>query len=98
MTDQLENIQEISELSSEDKAAAWCNWVRSEVNAALDIYLVEAMNGHINIKYHPHVVEILETGPVIDDSKADGVTISIAFEFEKSLDLTKPRIKETVQE
>ena len=96
MAEQIDNIQEISELSVEDKQEAWYNWVRSEVNAVLDIYLPEANSGHINIKYHPRVVEVLETGPVFDNSKASGVTISIAFGFEKPIDLTKPRVDDAL--
>jgi hypothetical protein len=96
MAEQIDNIKEISDLSVEDKQEAWYNWVRSEVNSVLDIYLPESNSGHINIKYHPHIVERLETGPVYDNSKASGVTISIAFGFDKSIDLTKPRIDDTL--
>ena len=87
-------VQDLAEMTDEEKAAAWANWVRSEINAALDIYLPRAVSGNINVKYLPHVVEMLETGPTTDDNKADGVLLSIMFNFEEPIDLTKPRIEE----
>jgi hypothetical protein len=87
-------VQEIKDLSPEEKAQAWEDWVRSEVNAALDIYLPKAISGNINVRYYPHVVEVLESGPQTDDSKADGVLLSIVFDFENPIDLTEPREKE----
>jgi len=48
---------------------------------------VSTKSGHININYYPHVVETLDTGDVLDKSKADGVLLSIIFEFEKPIKL-----------
>jgi len=79
--------KDIQELTPEEKAQAWADWVRSEVEAALNIYLPVAKSGHININYYPHVVETLDTGDVLDKSKADGVLLSIIFEFEKPIKL-----------
>lgn len=89
-----EVVEDMKDLTPEEKAEAWAKWVRSEVNSALDIYLPKALSGHINVKYYPHVVEMLESGPELDDNKADGVLLSIVFEFEEPVDLTKPRIEE----
>lgn len=89
-----EDVVDITEMTSEEKAEAWAKWVRSEVNAALDIYLPKALSGNINVRYYPHVIEIQEGGPVTDDTKADGVLLSIAFEFEKTIDLQKPMVEE----
>ena len=86
-----DTVQEITAFTDEEKSKAWGDWVRSEVNAALDIYLDKASVGHINVKYYPHIIEVLETGQVVDDKKADGVLLSIVFEFEKAIDLTEPR-------
>lgn len=85
-------VQEISGMSVEERAEAWANWIRAEINAALDIYLPESLSGQINVEYFPHIIEVLESGPVKDTSKADGVQLKIVFKFEKTIDLTKPRI------
>ena len=89
-----EVVEDMAELTPEEKAEAWAKWVRSEVNSALDIYLSKALSGHINVKYYPHVIEMLESGPELDTAKADGVLLSIIFEFEEPIDLTKPRTDE----
>ena len=86
-----DSIKDIGELSEEEKLKAWTSWIRSEVNAVLDIYLPVTMRGDINIKYFPKVVESLETGDVLDESKAEGVRISLDFVFDKTIDLNKPR-------
>ncbi len=91
-------VQDVTELSDTEKAEAWAIWVRSEVNSALDIYLEKAKSGHINIRYYPHVTEVLESGAQTDDTKADGVLLSIVFEFEEPIDLQKPRIEDTEAE
>jgi hypothetical protein len=90
--------RDVTELTDEERATAWAAWVRSEVNAALDIYLDKALIGNINVEYYPHKIEELETGPVYTKDKADGVLLSIEFTFEEPIDLTKPRIEEEVQE
>lgn len=94
MTDEIKKDLEVKEMTPEEQAAAWAKWVRSEVNAALDIYLDRAISGNINIKYYPHLIEELESGPVFNENKADGVLISVQFEFEDPIDLTKPRIED----
>ena len=91
-------VQDVSEMTPEERAEAWANWVRSEVNSALDIYLDKAVSGHINVRYYPHVIEIQESGPLTDKNKADGVLLSIVFEFEEPIDLTKPRVEEDAEE
>ena len=89
-----EVVEDMEDLTPEEKAEAWAKWVRSEVNSALDIYLPKALSGHINVRYYPHLKEMLETGPDLDETKADGVLLSVVFEFEEPIDLTKPRIEE----
>ena len=86
-------IQNLEGLSEEDRTIAWANWVRSEVNAALDIYLPIALSGQINVKYYPRVIEVLENGPALDETKASGVLLSVVLEFEKPIDLTKQRVE-----
>jgi hypothetical protein len=86
-----EVVEEMTDMSPEEKAEAWSKWVRSELNSALDIYLPKALRGHINVRYYPHVLEVQESGPVTDETKADGVLLSVVFEFEQPIDLRKPR-------
>lgn len=81
--------KELLGMTADEKAAAWEDWVRSEVNAALDIYLSRASSSNINIRYFPVVVEELETGPVLDETTAKGVLISIELLFENPIDLNK---------
>lgn len=91
-------VQDVTDMDPEEKAEAWAKWVRSEVNSALDVYLPKALSGHINVRYYPHVIEVQEAGPLTDDTKADGVLLSIVFEFEEPIDLAKPREEAEEQE
>lgn len=86
-----EVVKDLSELSDEERARAWEEFVRSEVGAALDIYLPKSISGNIGIKYVPHVVARYESGDQLDNSKADAVGIFIVLDFEEPLDLNKPR-------
>ena len=85
MIDESKIVEEVASMTTEEKAEAWATWVRKEINAALDIYLDKAKTGHINVKYYPHLIETLETGDVYDEKKADGVLLSIIFEFEEPI-------------
>jgi len=87
-------VHDLKNFTEEERIKAWEAWIRSEVNAALDIYLPISIVGNVNVHYYPHVVEVLETGPVTDDTKSDGVLISLVFDFEKPIDLNKPRISD----
>ena len=82
--------KEIVDMTSEEKAEAWAKWVRSEVNAALNIYLAKADSSNINIRYFPRVIEELESGIVLDEAKATGVLISIELIFGEPIDLNSP--------
>lgn len=86
-------VTDVTKLTNEEKAEAWAKWVRSEVNAALDIYLDKAISGHINVKYYPHIMSMTEAGPETDETKADGVLLSIVFEFENPINLNEPRVE-----
>ena len=98
MADEEKIVKEVADMTPEDRVAAWSEWVRAEVNSALDIYLSKALSGHINVRYYPHVIEVQESGPVTDNTKADGVLLSIVFEFENPIDLKKPREASDIQE
>ena len=88
-------IKNLTGMSNEEKAEMWVNYVRNGVNSLLDIYLPAAKDGNIGIRYTPHEVERLETGPVYDETKADAVLVSLVFKFDKPIDLTKDRLSDT---
>jgi hypothetical protein len=93
MVDETKVVEDLSNMTDEEKAEAWAKWIRSEVNSALDIYLPVSKEGFVQIQYSPHVIEVLETGPVYHTTKMDAVRISLIFEFENPVDLSKPRIE-----
>jgi len=90
--DVINKEKDVSELTAEERAAAWMGYVKAEVNTALDIFLEKSKIGNIGISYMPHVVERLDTGDELDEDRADGVVITVVLEFEEPLDRTKPRI------
>jgi hypothetical protein len=70
-------------IPAEEKAAAWENYVRSEVTALLDTFLPESITGNVGVKYdHPVLRVSPKTGKAeIDETKAKGVILTIMFEF-----------------
>jgi len=90
MTDLKEKNKETpeeKELTEEERAVKWMNYVSDEVNALLAIFLPISKEGVVGMKYKPSVVEILETGPVYDDTKAEGVEIRLIFNFEEKIEI-----------
>jgi len=88
MTDSKEKTKEVTEekeLTKEEKAVKWMNYVGDEVNTLLAMFLPISKEGIVGVKYKPAVVEILETGPVYDNSKAEGVEIRLVFNFEEKI-------------
>jgi hypothetical protein len=80
-----EEVKDTSDMTKEERAELWEKWVRSEVNAALDIFLPQAVQGDIGLSYVPSVVEVLESGPVYSDTKADKVRLFIELTFENPI-------------
>lgn len=89
-------VKDLKGVSDEEKAEMWIKYVRNGVNSLLDIYLPVAKSGNIGIRYTPHEIERLETGPVYDETKADAVLVSIVFKFDKPIDLAKDRTSNTI--
>lgn len=89
-------VKDLKGVSDEEKAEMWIKYVRNGVNSLLDIYLPAAKSGNIGIRYTPHEIERLETGPVYDETKADAVLVSIVFKFDKPIDLAKDRTSDTI--
>lgn len=73
----------LEEVPAEERAAAWEEYVRGEVNALLDTFLPESITGNVGIKYeHPVREKNPKTGAdILDETKALGVFISVKFDF-----------------
>jgi hypothetical protein len=67
----------------------WVKFVRYEVNSCLDNFFPIIKSGNVGIKYSHPVVSEYESGPEYDETKADGVSITIVFDFEKNIDVPK---------
>jgi len=95
---QKDNVVDLSDLTPEEQESAWEDWVRNEVNSALDIYLPISKIGHVNLSYSAVVLEQTEAGPVFSDNLKDAVMISLVFDFKDPVDITKPRINDDDEE
>ena len=73
----------LENITPEERASAWEEYVRREVNSLLDTFLPEAISGNVGIKYeHPSSGKNPKTGKeILDENKATGVFVSIMFEF-----------------
>ena len=89
--------KDLKDIPEEEREIAWSNYVRNGLNDILDVYLPVAESANMGVRYTPHEIERLETGPVLDKTKADAVLLSIVFKFKEPVDLTKPR-EDTVVE
>ena len=85
-----DKIEELvaSDLSAEEVAAAWEQYVRDEVNALLDTFLPEAINGNVGVLYKRPTGHVdpntLQKMP--DNKKATAVDIHIVFEFPEPIE------------
>ena len=81
--DEKEVKEYLSQITPEERAAAWEAYVRSEVTSLLDTFLPESISGNVGVKYeHPITQVSPKTGKAeIDETKATGVFLSIKFEF-----------------
>lgn len=89
-----EDVKDVTEMSPEERAEAWSNWIRAGVNSYLDVFLPEAKDGNINVIYKPHVLEVQECNTLLDPDKADGVVITLDFNFNSPVELKK-RLEDT---
>ena len=81
--DEKEIKEVLDNIPPEERAKAWEEYVRNEVNSLLDTFLPESISGNVGIKYeYPSKGQNPKTGEeMIDESKATGVFLSIMFEF-----------------
>lgn len=75
--------EEIVKITPEERAAAWEAHVRYQVESILDIYLPEAINGNVGVKYVRPVKRVNpRTGKQeFDEKKATGVIVTLMFDF-----------------
>jgi hypothetical protein len=80
--------EQLTELPPEERAAAWEEYVRREVNTLLDIYLPEAISGNVGVKYIRPIKSVSpKTGKKeIDETHANGVSIVITFDFADTIE------------
>ena len=91
MTEDNVTIEKVEGKTEEEKSDLWVNWIKKETMAVLDLYLPNAKNGDIGIKYEPLVISDGDSGTVTDETKAEGVLVFLKLKFETPIDLTKPR-------
>lgn len=74
------------EVRKEESAQMWAQYVRSELNALLDIYLPNSKSGTVGVNYR-HPITARHPGyDEWDETKAAGVEIRIVFDFEEIVD------------
>ena len=76
------------EVKNKQKEATWEDYVRSEVNALLDIYLPFCKTGTVGIKYvHPVDYQLEDGTEVFKDHICTGVTLNLVFDFDGELEI-----------
>lgn len=97
MADEVKNdnveeiVEAVAELSPEDRAKMWEKFIRDEMNGYMDIFLPISNIGDVFTSYKAHKLQTTEAGPEYSKTLAAGVTITLLLEFEKPIDVTKPR-------
>lgn len=78
----------VAEVPLMERAAAWEDYVRDQVNNILDTFLPEAINGNLGVKYiRPGKGTNPKTGKkLFDESKANGVIVTLMFEFPETIE------------
>lgn len=71
------------EVTQEEAAKAWEDYVRGEINTILDIFLPEAIHGNFGVRYMRPAsgIDPKTDKLIVDESKATGVQIFIEFDF-----------------
>lgn len=69
----------------DNEVTNWEDYVRDEINKLLDTFLPVSESGNVGIRYAHPVIEVTESGPSLDDSKAVGVNINLIFTFTKPI-------------
>ena len=90
MADDIKLEENIANMTQEEKAKAWETWVKDGINGLLNIFLIPAKDCNYNVKYFPHVVQEFEGSVEYDESKADGVLLSVMFTFKEPIEPLKP--------
>ena len=70
---------------AEKDVSSWDGYVVNEVNSVLELLLPEAESGNIGITYDKPEIERYETGPVYDETQANGVSINVVLKFNDTI-------------
>jgi len=82
--------EEKIEMTDEERAESWENYVREEVNAILDLYLADASAGNIGIKYgHPEIGTMEDGSKIFDDKKINVVAVTMVLKFGEPVESPK---------
>jgi len=81
----MEEIKE-EEVKQVQTTEDWEEFVKSEVLAALELFLPNSKDGKLGIVYKKTVRENTEAGPVYYENKAEGVEIIISLNFQEVMD------------
>jgi len=72
--------EEKTEMTEEERAEAWEVYVRSEMNAILDLYLPDAIAGNVGIKYgHPEIGTMEDGSKMFDEGKVNVVAVTMVL-------------------
>jgi len=85
--DELNHLLTFVKDAAEKDVSTWDGYVVNEVNTVLESLLPEAESGNIGIIYDKVEVERFESGPVYDDTKANGVDIRIVLKFKDTIQI-----------
>jgi len=72
--------EEKTEMTEEERAEAWEVYVRSEMNAILDLYLPDAIAGNVGIKYgHPEIGTMEDGSKMFHEGKVNVVAVTMVL-------------------
>ena len=86
-----EEKKELTEEEKAEMAKRWEIYVRNEVNALLNIFLPNSIDGTVGIKYINPIKAKYVTHTEYNNTKAIGVNINIVFSFDKEVDVPQEK-------
>lgn len=82
--------EEKTEMTKEEQAKLWEDYVRNEVNTLLDIYLKDAVAGNVGIRYGHPEISLMEDGTkLFDENRINVAAITVVLRFEEPI--AKPK-------
>lgn len=82
--------EETEEMTEEERTVSWEEYVRSEMNAILDLYLDDAIAGNVGIRYgHPEIGTMEDGSKMFDESKINVVAVTMVLRLGDTVDSPK---------